>query len=76
MKFGRHAKLLRKYRRFWAVACRDSLSGPGEVIIDEHTEELEAGHSLHFSSINVNGGVDLAPCCHGTDLLSVGIVGN
>jgi len=29
------------------------LPGPGEIIFDEHNEELEAGDFLHFSSVNV-----------------------
>jgi len=29
------------------------LPGPGEVIFDEHTEELEEGDFLYFSSVDV-----------------------
>ena len=35
--------------------CRVCLPGPGEVIFDEHIQELEAGDSLFLSSINVYG---------------------
>ena len=34
---------------------RVRLSGPGKVILDEHTEECEVGASLHCSSLDVYG---------------------
>jgi len=55
--FCRHVKLLespQKVKAFWGSFY--SLRGPG--IFVEHTEELEAGDLLHFSSIDVYGGMN------------------
>ncbi len=35
--------------------------GPGEIIGDVDAKELEAGHTLHCSSVDGDGGVCLAP---------------
>jgi len=54
--FCRHAKLLESPQKVKAPLgsfYSRVLLCPGEVIFDVHTEELEAGDSLHFSSINV-----------------------
>jgi len=55
--FCRHAKLLESPQKVKALLSsfysRVRLPGPGEIIFDEHTEELEAGDFLHFSSVDV-----------------------
>ena len=47
------------------------------MIVDEHTEELEAGDSLHFCTIDLSDIerelVVLAPCGQDKDLLPVGV---
>lgn len=60
------------------------MPGSGEVIVDEHTKEFEAGDSHYFSSILGNGSVthpcrflkstinSLAPCCQDANLFFVG----
>jgi len=53
--FCRQAKLLESPQKalLGSFYSRVRLPGPGEVIFDEHTEELEAGDFLYFSSIAV-----------------------
>src|SRR4029434_6283207 len=57
--FRRHATLLESPQEVNPLLCifarRVRLHGPGEVILDVHTEEFEVGDSLHCSSLNVYG---------------------
>jgi len=57
--FCRHAKVLESPQKVKVLLGsfyrQVRLPGPGEVIFDEHTEELEAGNFLYFSSVNVYG---------------------
>ncbi|CAB1413933.1 unnamed protein product [Pleuronectes platessa] len=40
---------------YQAVVQPERMSGPGQVILDEHTKEFEVGDSLHYSSVDVTG---------------------
>jgi len=59
--FCRHVKILESPQKVKAILgsfnSRVRLPGPGEVIFGEHTEELEGGGFLHFSSVDVYGGM-------------------